>query len=111
MKLYRIQRKDNKQFFVGWSHAYIATKNREYKPSVAKWADCGAFYRKLETIEMHLKWLCSDEKWNGSRRTLGFKRVTPKFDDTLLKLFNIVIDDVKVMGTEKISAHKLFGGK
>lgn len=119
MKLYRIQRKKDKLFFQSFKHAWTHSKTGVHTPSKAIFCSTGVMYRKLDTLERQLQWLCTDEKWEDrksksryvsqSRRSIEYNKYRPKFDPKRLKLYDIIIADVTVNGSTKISAHKLFG--
>lgn len=118
MKLYRIQRKSDKQFFAGFSPHYVHTFKRTVHRSEGKFSETGVLYRQLKPLEKALQWLCSDEHWEdvhtntyrgSSRRTIAYNLYTPKWDAKRLKQYDIVITDVTVNGHTKIAAHKLFG--
>ncbi len=112
MKLYRIQDKKTKMFFTGFNPA----PSKKQAPMFSK---SGAMYRKLDTVERNLMWLCSEDKWYQeigggywcvpSRSTVGFKNKIPKWNPKLLKKYVVVITDVTVNGHTRIAANKLFG--
>ena len=113
MKLYRIQQRSSKLFFYGFSPI-------PRKKQCPMFSETGAFYRKLDTVERNLKWLCSDElfgyslaggmSYYTSRRTVSYKHSKPKWDPKRLRNYQVVISDVTVNKSTTINASKLFGG-
>ena len=105
MLLYSIKRTDTGEKFNGWRW--------DEKPY---WNDIGALYRDIDTIVRHLKWLCSDEKWENvtenrwgaSRKCILWNRYEPSYNKARLSLYEVLIHDVTLKGSRQISAKEFF---
>lgn len=94
MKLYRIQHKETKQFWVG---------TRWYDKKDI-WSDSGAFFRNVEPVERWLMYLAGSVV---CRKTVGSERCTFVVKTGYkrrLKKFQVVVTDVTVNSSKKIKA-------
>lgn len=88
MILYSIRRKCDKKMFGGWRW-----------DDAEIWNDKGTLYRTVDAAIRNLKWICSDEIYNGgnTRRTIEFKRATPAgISPQRLKAYEVFIYDVRL---------------
>lgn len=94
MKLYRIQSKETKKFWVGI---------RWYDKKDI-WSDGGAFFRNVEPIERWLMYLAGSVV---CRETIGSERCTFIVKSGYrrrLKKYRVVITDVDIKGHKRINA-------
>jgi len=102
VKLYRIRRIDDGKFFAG----FLAPWTERYR-GTARWYAKGTFYSRIDTVVGHLESLASDWRFDSPRRYSSALRKIVKFYPERLDLYEVVINDVTLIGENIIPAADL----
>jgi len=104
-RVFRIRRKDTGQFFAGLAYPWIDSGH-------PVWNDKGAFYRDISVVIAWLRVLSCD--WSSIKEPANkitcvtakklIKYIDHTFDEKMLVLYEVVVNDITINGEEVIKA-------